>query len=56
MSNIFNTDFQDFLKTLNNNEVEYILVGGYELLYMDILEQQATWTFGLTEPKKTILN
>ena len=32
MSNIFNKDFQDFLKTLNNNDVEYILVGGYAVI------------------------
>jgi predicted nucleotidyltransferase len=32
MGNIFNTDFQDFLKALNNNNVEYILLGGYAVL------------------------
>jgi predicted nucleotidyltransferase len=32
MGNIFNSDFQDFLKALNNNNVEYILLGGYAVL------------------------
>ena len=32
MNNIFNKDFQDFVKALNNNEVEYILLGGYAVV------------------------
>ena len=32
MSNIFNVDFQDFLKAFNNNEVDYILLGGYAVI------------------------
>ncbi len=32
MSNIFNDDFKDFIKALNNNKVEYILVGGYAVI------------------------
>lgn len=32
MSDIFNPDFRDFLQALNNNEVEYILVGGYAVI------------------------
>jgi predicted nucleotidyltransferase len=32
MGNIFNDDFQDFISALNNNEVEYILVGGYSVI------------------------
>jgi predicted nucleotidyltransferase len=32
MSNIFNEDFQDFIRALNNNSVEYILVGGYAVI------------------------
>lgn len=32
MSNIFNEDFQDFIRALNNNAVEYILVGGYAVI------------------------
>ncbi|HNY55253.1 MAG TPA: nucleotidyltransferase [Chitinophagales bacterium] len=32
MNNIFNDDFQDFLKAFNKNEVNYILVGGYSVI------------------------
>ena len=32
MDNIFNEDFRDFISALNNNEVEYILVGGYSVI------------------------
>lgn len=32
MGNIFNSDFQDFIKALNNNQVEYVLLGGYAVL------------------------
>lgn len=32
MANIFNSDFRDFLKALNENKVNYILVGGYAVV------------------------
>jgi len=32
MSNIFNPDFQDFLNAFNNNDVDYILLGGYAVI------------------------
>lgn len=32
MSNIFNPDFSDFLELLNQNEVDYLLVGGYAVI------------------------
>ncbi|ACT94887.1 nucleotidyltransferase [Dyadobacter fermentans] len=32
MGNIFNDDFQDFLKSFNECDVEYILVGGYSVI------------------------
>ncbi|WP_026769119.1 DUF6036 family nucleotidyltransferase [Asinibacterium sp. OR53] len=32
MSNIFNDDFRDFLSALNNNEVRYLLVGGFSVI------------------------
>ena len=32
MDNIFHDDFRDFIKTLNNQQVEYILVGGYSVI------------------------
>ena len=32
MTNIFNEDFQEFIKELNKWEVQYILVGGYSVI------------------------
>jgi predicted nucleotidyltransferase len=32
MGNIFNSDFRDFIFSLNKHEVEYILVGGYSVI------------------------
>ena len=33
MGNIFNPDFQEFLKALNSNGVKYVMVGGYSVIY-----------------------
>ena len=32
MATIFNDDFRDFIQALNDNNVEYILVGGYAVI------------------------
>jgi hypothetical protein len=32
MANIFNDDFRDFIKALNDSKVEYLLVGGYSVI------------------------
>ena len=32
MGNIFNDDFSDFIQSLNDNEVAYILVGGFAVV------------------------
>jgi predicted nucleotidyltransferase len=32
MGTIFNDDFRDFIQSLNNHDVEYILVGGYAVI------------------------
>lgn len=31
-NSIFNQDFQDFITAFNNNEVEYLLIGGYAVI------------------------
>ncbi len=31
-ANIFNPDFQDFIRALNSAEVDYLLVGGYAVI------------------------
>lgn len=33
MGNIFYQDFRDFIQKLNENEVHYLLVGGYSVIY-----------------------
>ncbi len=33
MGDIFNQDFQDFIRAFNKYEVDYILVGGYAVIY-----------------------
>lgn len=32
MTNLFNEDFRDFIQALNNNNVKYLLVGGYAVI------------------------
>ncbi|MBI1780864.1 MAG: hypothetical protein HYR66_05785 [Sphingobacteriales bacterium] len=32
MGNIFNQDFRDFIQAFNDNDVEYILVGGFAVI------------------------
>lgn len=32
MGNIFNEDFRDFIQSLNNNNVRYVLVGGFSVI------------------------
>lgn len=32
MGNIFNDDFRDFIKVLNDTDVDYVLVGGYAVI------------------------
>jgi hypothetical protein len=32
MSTIFNEDFREFIQSLNDNKVEYMLVGGYAVI------------------------
>lgn len=33
MGNIFHSDFRDFIHSLNNNNVRYLLVGGYAVMF-----------------------
>lgn len=33
MGNIFNEDFQDFIKSINDAKVKYVLVGGYSVIF-----------------------
>ena len=51
MANLFNEDFQDCIRTLNNNSVKYILVGGYAVIPVDILEAPLIWIYGQIKQK-----
>jgi predicted nucleotidyltransferase len=33
MGNIFNEDFQEFLKSINHANVKYVMVGGYSVIF-----------------------
>jgi len=33
MGNIFHNDFREFIQALNNNNVKYLLVGGYAVIF-----------------------
>ena len=55
MGNIFNTDFVEFINSLNNHQVEYLLVGGYSVIIhgyprttgdLDIWVNQTTENYG----------
>ena len=32
MGNIFDSDFRDFIQSLNDNDVDYLLIGGYAVI------------------------
>lgn len=36
MPNIFQQDFRDFIETLNDQEVKYIMVGAWQLFFMSM--------------------
>lgn len=56
MGNIFNKDFVDFIESLNSNEIEYVLVGGYSVIFHGYPRTTETLISGSIEMKKTIKN
>ena len=40
MADLFNKDFLDFIDALNKAEVEYILVGGYAVIFNQNLNRK----------------
>lgn len=54
MTNIFNIDFQDFLKALNNNQVDYILLGGYAVIIHGYARTTGDIDIWVKRTKKTI--
>lgn len=52
MANLFNEDFQDFIKSLNYYKVEYLLVGGYAVILHGYIRSTAdmdVWVNKTTE-------
>lgn len=52
MAAIFNNDFRDFIQALNDNQVEYILVGGYAVIihgYRRVTGDMDIWVNGTNE-------
>jgi predicted nucleotidyltransferase len=52
MANLFNQDFQDFLQALNNNKVEYILVGGYAVILHGYIRSTADMDVWINKTKE----
>jgi hypothetical protein len=46
MANIFNEHFRDFIKALNDNKTEYVLVEVWLSFCMDTFAVQVIWMFG----------
>lgn len=59
MPNIFNEDFQDFLRALNECNVQYILVGGYSVIlhgYARTTGDMDLWVNKTDENYKALVN
>lgn len=52
MGNIFNSDFRDFISALNNNTVDYILVGGYSVILHGYLRTTGDLDIWVNKKKK----
>lgn len=52
MADLFNKDFQDFIQALNNNEVKYILVGGYAVILHGYIRSTADMDIWVKKTKK----
>jgi len=46
MANIFNEHFRDFIQALNENDVEYVLVGGMAVILHGYVRGTAIWIYG----------
>ncbi len=58
MGNIFNEDFRDFISALNDNEVKYVLVGGYSVIlhgYSRTTGDMDIWVYRTTENYSKLL-
>jgi hypothetical protein len=51
MANLFNKDFQDFIEALNNNDVQYLLVGGYAVILHGYIRSTADMDIWVNKTK-----
>lgn len=52
MPNLFNRDFQDFIQSLNNNDVKYLLVGGYAVILHGYIRSTADMDIWVRKTKE----
>jgi hypothetical protein len=52
MANLFNQDFQEFIQSLNINDVEYILVGGYAVILHGYIRSTADMDVWVNKTKE----
>ena len=55
MANLFNQDFQEFIQSLNENHVEYILVGGYAVILHGYIRSTADMDVWIHKTKENYL-
>ncbi len=52
MANLFNQDFREFIQSLNINDVEYILVGGYAVILHGYIRSTADMDVWVNKTKE----
>ncbi|MEP6949576.1 MAG: DUF6036 family nucleotidyltransferase [Ginsengibacter sp.] len=52
MANLFNQDFQDFIRAFNINNVKYLLVGGYAVILHGYVRSTADMDIWVDKTKK----
>ena len=52
MANLFNQDFQEFIQSLNNSNVEYIVVGGYAVILHGYIRSTADMDVWVNKTKE----
>ncbi len=52
MSDLFNRDFHDFIRSLNNNDVKYLLVGGYAVILHGYIRSTADMDIWVEKTKE----
>ena len=52
MANLFNEDFQDFIRAFNDNRVRYILVGGYAVILHGYIRSTADMDIWVDKTKE----